>query len=124
MLLTEEEFQALSSLAGQTNVVILQAGQMLEAIAASPLAANLPRDWQQGRNELSAGGLRALRRELAAGPARDPLRVGLLLDLLARLAEESLPDLRLRVAAATASGDDAVRRDFALAARDARLLPR
>lgn len=65
-----------------------------------------------------------LRRELAAGPARDPLRVGLLLDLLARLADESLPDLRLRVAAATASGDDAVRRDFALAARDARLLPR
>jgi hypothetical protein len=65
-----------------------------------------------------------LRRELDAGFARDPLRVGLLLDLLARLADEGLPDLRLRVAAATATGDDAVRRSFALAARDARLLPR
>ena len=65
-----------------------------------------------------------LRRELDAGPARDPLRVGLLLDLLARLGDESLPDLRLRAAAATADNDDSIRRSFALAARDGRLLPR
>lgn len=40
----------------------------LQAIEASPVAANLPRDWQQARNELSAGGLRALRRALADPP--------------------------------------------------------
>ncbi|MBK9754297.1 MAG: hypothetical protein IPO88_12465 [Nannocystis sp.] len=69
-----------------------------------------------------------LRRELDA-PARDPMRVGLLLDLLARLDDESLAGLRLRVAAAapiddSPASDDARRRAFALAARDARLLPR
>jgi hypothetical protein len=52
--------------------------------------------------------------------------VGLLLDLLARIDDESLATLRLRVGAAgrPPTGDDAVRRAFALAARDARLLPR
>ena len=69
-----------------------------------------------------------LARELAAadpGPGR-ALRVGLLQDLLARIDDESLAGLRLRVAAAGRPpiGDDAVRRAFALAARDARLLPR
>ena len=69
-----------------------------------------------------------LARELAAadpGPDR-ALRVGLLQDLLARVDDESLAGLRLRVAAAGRPpiGDDAVRRAFALAARDARLLPR
>lgn len=61
---------------------------MLEAIAASPLAANLPRDWQQGRNELSAGGLRALRRELAA-PAAAARRAMPDALVLARLAAEA-----------------------------------
>ncbi len=69
-----------------------------------------------------------LRRELAAidpAPGRS-LRLGLVQDLLVRLDDESLAVLRLRVAAAARplTGDDAVRRAFALAARDARLLPR
>lgn len=67
-----------------------------------------------------------LRRALDPTAARDPVRVGLLLDLLARLDDESLVGLRLRVAAGPQPplGDDAVRRAHALAARDAGLLPR
>lgn len=67
-----------------------------------------------------------LRRALDPAAARDPVRVGLLLDLLARLDDESLAGLRLRVAAGPQPplGDDAVRRAHALAARDAGLLPR
>lgn len=71
---------------------------------------------------------RALLRRLldpAAASPRDPVHVGLLLDLLARLDDESLAGLRLRVAAAQPpTGDDAVRRAHALAARDAGLIPR
>ncbi len=67
-----------------------------------------------------------LQRTLDPAAARDPVRVGLLLDLLARLDDESLAGLRLRVAAGPQPplGDDAVRRAHALAARDAGLLPR
>jgi len=67
-----------------------------------------------------------LRRALEPNTTRDPVRVGLLLDLLARLDDESLAGLRLRVAAGPQPplGDDAVRRAHALAARDAGLLPR
>jgi hypothetical protein len=67
-----------------------------------------------------------LRRALDPATPRDPVRVGLLLDLLARQDDESLASLRLRVAAGPQPplGDDAVRRAHALAARDAGLLPR
>ena len=67
-----------------------------------------------------------LRRALEPTTTRDPVRVGLLQGLLARLDDESLAGLRLRVAAGPQPplGDDAVRRAHALAARDAGLLPR
>ncbi len=67
-----------------------------------------------------------LRRALDPGADHDPVRVGLLLDLLARLDDESLAGLRLRVAAASqpTRGDAAVRGAYALAARDAGLIPR
>jgi hypothetical protein len=66
-----------------------------------------------------------LARQLAAAP-RDPARVGLLLDLLARHDDDSLAALRLRAAAdpTPPTGDAAVRRAFARASREAGLLPR
>lgn len=66
---------------------------------------------------------RALLARLLAQEPRDPGRVGLVLDLLRRQEDESLAGLRLQVAA-DASGDAGVRRRFALASRDAGLLPR
>ena len=68
----------------------------------------------------------SLRRALDPAADRDPVRVGLLLDLLARIDDESLAGLRLRVAAGPQPpvGDAAIRRAHALAARDAGLIPR
>lgn len=66
---------------------------------------------------------RVLLARLLAQEPRDPARVGLVLDLLRRQEDESLAGLRLQVAA-DASGDAGVRRSFALASRDAGLLPR
>lgn len=100
------------------------------ADAAGP-AAELPRRHALARASLllrerpDAARL-LLQRALDPAAARDPVRIGLLLDLLARLDDESLAGLRLRVAAGPQPplGDDAVRRAHALAARDAGLLPR
>lgn len=66
---------------------------------------------------------RALLGRLLAQVPRDPARVGLVLDLLRRQEDESLAGLRLQVAA-DPSGDAGVRRSFALASRDAGLVPR
>ncbi len=110
-------------------VATLAAGWLATAVAHEGLtrkhalarAALLLRDRPDAARTL-------LRRELAgADPGQgQALRVGLLQDLLARVDDESLATLRLRVTATGRPpiGDDAIRRAFALAARDARLLPR
>jgi len=112
--------------------------QAVATLAASWLATAVDHDGLTRKHALARAALLLrdrpdaarvlLARELAAadpGPGQ-ALRVGLLQDLLARIDDESLTTLRLRVSAAGRPpiGDDAVRRAFALAARDARLLPR
>lgn len=135
--LTWPEDQAIAELAATWLRTAASSPTATTTADTATAAANSPTDLTR-RHALARAALllrdrpdaaRALlRRELDA-PARDPLRVGLLLDLLARLDDESLAGLRLRVAAAppiddSPASDDARRRAFALAARDARLLPR
>lgn len=98
-----------------------QAATWLTTAAAEP--EGLTRRHALARAALLLQGRPDAARTLLTRPG-DPVRNGLLLDLLARLDDDSLAGLRLRVAAHAPVGDDAVRRTFALAARDARLLPR